>query len=293
MATSWVAPPASAGRVDSRAKRPPVASSVCGAGRRGRARRGPARRPSARPAARSRRGCRSPCPRGSGSCTPAPGRRRPPAPPGRRGRRRTAPGGRRSRASGRRPRPARSPPARSCPGDTSSSLAVDRHPHQRQPQLLGEVLQQAADRRRHAAAVGAQAAELERLQQGLETAPVDRLVGLEHLVCPPQADAAGEALAAALVGAEAEQVAGQGAHVGVLVEADDAAVADHAALGGERVEVERGVELRRRQDAAERSADLDRLDRRRRDTPGQALAQLPHRRPEANLVDARVPRNAR
>ena len=42
------------------------------------------------------------------------------------------------------------------------------------------------------------------------------------------------------------------------------AVADHAALGGQRVEVERGVELGGGQDPAQRAADLHRLDRRGR-----------------------------
>ena len=61
-----------------------------------------------------------------------------------------------------------------------------------------------------------------------------------------QADAAREALAAALRRAEVQQVLGDAAHVGLVVERDDPAVADHAALGGERLEVEARVELRSR-----------------------------------------------
>ena len=109
----------------------------------------------------------------------------------------------------------------------------------------------------------------------------------EHLVRAAQPDPAREALAAALVGAEAQQVAGQRAHVGAVVEGDDAAVADHAALGGERVEVERRVELRGRQDAAERAADLERLDRAAvAQAAGELLAELAQRGAEAHLVDA-------
>ena len=74
------------------------------------------------------------------------------------------------------------------------------------------------------------AAELERLQQLLEARRGRPALGGEHVVGAAQADPAGEALAAALVRAEAQQVARQVAHVGVVVESDDAAVADHAAL---------------------------------------------------------------
>jgi hypothetical protein len=56
--------------------------------------------------------------------------------------------------------------------------------------------------------------------------------------------------AAALVRAEMEQVPGDRAHVGGVVEREDAAVSDHAPLGGERVEIERRVELRAGEDPA-------------------------------------------
>ena len=86
-------------------------------------------------------------------------------------------------------------------------------------------------------------------------------VGGEHVVGAAQPDPAGEALAAALVRAEAQQVHGQRPDVGLVVKGADRAMADHAALGGQRVEVKRGVELGRGQDPAQRAADLDRLDR--------------------------------
>src|SRR4051812_35975946 len=84
--------------------------------------------------------------------------------------------------------------------------------------------EQTAERRRHAAAVGAEAAELERLEQGFEALAVDRLGAGELLVRAAQPDPAGEALAAALVGAEAEKVAGDVAHLSPRVEGEDAAM---------------------------------------------------------------------
>ena len=114
----------------------------------------------------------------------------------------------------------------------------------------------------------------------------------EHLVRAAQPDPAGKALAAALGGAEVQQVRGERPHVGRFVEGDDPAVAEHAADRLELLEIERRVELRRGQDAAQRAADLQRLDRVAVDeAAGDVLAQLAHRRAEGHLVDAR-PREA-
>ena len=107
------------------------------------------------------------------SCTRRPGRARPRRRPGRRGTRRTAPGARRSTASGSRAA-ARTASSTVVPGATVTCCAVDLERDHCEPQLLGEVREQAADRRRHAAAVRAQAAELERLEQLLEPFAVDR-----------------------------------------------------------------------------------------------------------------------
>ena len=77
------------------------------------------------------------------------------------------------------------------------------------------------------------------------------------------------------------------AHVGAVVEADDPAVADHAALRGQRLEVEHGVEPRGGEDPAERAADLHRLHRAAvAHAAGHVLAQLAHGHPERDLVDA-------
>ena len=164
----------------------------------------------------------------------------------RRGRRRTAPGGRRSRAS------AAAPPACS----TASSTVAPAATSSSTPSTVTRISPAPAPRGSARAGCGSAPACRRRGRTGSPpraspAAPssalaVDRRVGLEHLVRPSQADPAGEALAAALVGAEAQQVARERAHVGALVEADDAAVSDHAALGRERVEVERRVELPRR-----------------------------------------------
>src|ERR1700716_4150400 len=143
---------------------------------------------------------------------------------------------------------------------------------------------QAADRRGHAAAVGAEAPELECLEQLLEPRAVDGLVGAEHLVRPAQADPAREALAAALVRAEPQQMPRPRAHVGAVVEGQDATVPEHAALGRERVEVERGVEPGGGQDPAERASDLQRLELAAVDDPaGQLLAQFTHGGAEPDL----------
>ena len=117
---------------------------------------------------------------------------------------------------------------------------------------------------------------------------VDRLVRGEHLVRAREPDPAGEALAAALVGAEMQQVAGDVAHVGPVVEGEDPAVAEHAALVRQRLEVERRVEPAGRQDPAERAADLQRLDRAPVTEPaGELLAQLA--RPASRTAPRRRP----
>ena len=88
-----------------------------------------------------------------------------------------APGARRSRASARRARRRAPPRAPSRRGSTSTSLAVDGDGAHAQPQLLGEVGEQAADRRGHAAAVRAEAAEPRAPRAASSSAlAVDRLV---------------------------------------------------------------------------------------------------------------------
>ena len=109
----------------------------------------------------------------------------------------------------------------------------------------------------------------------------------EHVVRAPQADAAGEALAAALVGAEAQEVDGQLAHVGAVVEADDAPCPTMQPSSRELIEVE-----------AESSCDAGRIPPSGppicsafhaaavAHAPGQLFAELAQRRPEAHFVDA-------
>ena len=116
---------------------------------------------------------------------------------------------------------------------------------------------------------------------------IDGRAAGEHLVRAAQPDPAGKALAAALGGAEVQQVRGERAHVGRLVEGDDPAVAEHAADRREVVEVKRRVEQRRRQDPAERAADLQRLDRVAVDRPPATSSHSSRIVvPKRDLVDA-------
>ena len=87
------------------------------------------------------------------------------------------------------------------------------------------------------------------LQQRL--VPVRRRHQLDRLL---GADAAGRALAAALVLEEAHQVERHRLHVVLVGEDDDRGRADEAAIGFERAEIERDVGHRRRQDAARGAA---------------------------------------
>ena len=77
----------------------------------------------------------------------------------------------------------------------------------------------------------------------------------DELLDPPRAQTAGRALAARLRGGERGHVVDELGDRRVLVERDDAAVADRRADGMERLERQRRVEERRRQEAGERSAD--------------------------------------
>ena len=86
-----------------------------------------------------------------------------------------------------------------------------------------------------------------------------------------------------------QQVAGDVAHVGPVIEGQDPPVPEHAALVRQRPEVERDLHPAGRQDPAERAADLKRLDRAPVTEPaGEPLAQLGDRHPEGHLVDARA-----
>ena len=78
----------------------------------------------------------------------------------------------------------------------------------------------------------------------------------------PRADAAGDGLAARLVGAEARQQAGQVDDAGALVGDDDGARAeDGARRRAARSNVEGRVQQLGGQEAARRAADEDRLER--------------------------------
>ena len=85
----------------------------------------------------------------------------------------------------------------------------------------------------------------------------DALEDLEH---PLRADAAGHALAAALLGRELQEELGEVDHAGRVVDDDHAAGAHHGAVPGEVLEVEGGVEQFRREAAAARPAELDGLE---------------------------------
>ena len=162
----------------------------------------------------------------------------------------------------------------------SSSTVLRAHA---QPELLGKVREQAADRRRHAAAVRTEAAELQRLQQRPRSRARSTGSSAANISCArAQADPAREALAAALVGAEAQQVAGdrracrsgrrrRGSRRGRPCSPRRRA----ASKSNARVEPRGG------QDPAERAADLNRLDRSAVAEPaGELLAELAHRHPE-------------
>ena len=132
--------------------------------------------------------------------------------------------------------------------------------------------------------MSAEAAELQSFKQLLKRFAVDRLVVAEEFIGALQADPAWEALAARFVRAEAQQVLGERAHVGRLVKGEDAAVADHAADFGQRIKIERRVEQAGGQDAAERAADLHRLDLRAvLQATGDFFAEFAHSQPERNL----------
>ena len=253
------------------------ASSVPGPAAARAARTGRARRSPPRSGARSRRACRRPCRRGTASCTRRAGRARPRRRPCTRGTRRTAPGARRSTASARRRRRRARPRAPSCrarPRPSAPSI-VEVHAS---PSSSGKC----SSRLRIGAGMPPPCAHSEPSSSVSSSASsLTRSTGaspFEHLVRAAQADPAGEALPAALVGAEAQQVRGERAHVGRLVEADDPAVAEHAADRVEVLEVERRVEQRRRQDPAERPADLQRLERVAvAQAAREVLAELAHR----------------
>ena len=261
------------------------------------ARRARARRPRWRRGGRSRRACRPPCRRGTASCRPATG---PGAPSTPTRQTRQAPNGawRSSKhsvgtcAAGG----AGGVEHRRAGRDLELARRRARTLITSQPQLVGEVREQAADRRRHAAAVGAQAAELERLEQLLELARGRPAASASNISCARRRpDPAGEALAAALGGAEVQQVRGDRAHVG-------RARRRRRSRRGRPCSPPRraasksndGVELEAGQDAAERAADLQRLDRPAvAHAAGDVLAQLAHRSSRTAPRRRRAGRSAR
>ena len=189
-----------------------------------------------RSVARARRSSRSACPRGTASCRTATGRGAPSIPTRQT---RQAPNGRhagrRSRASGPSVPASARRVERGRPGlDRRRSTPSTRRPPSREPQLVGEVGDQAADRRRHAAAVRAQAAR-PRASPGAPRASRGRPALSASTISRPRKRPMrqGKHLPQLSCGAEVQQVLGERAHVGALVEGDDAAVADHAALGGQ------------------------------------------------------------
>ena len=215
------------------------------------------------PARGRRRACRRPCRRGTASCRRRPGPRRPRRRPCTRGTRRTAPGARRSRASARRRRPL-GPLEDRRAGRHLDRRAVDLEPGHASPSSSGKC----ASRLRIGAgmpppcahsepssSVSSSASSLAR-STGAPPANISyaRRRPIRHGKHLPQLSSA----------PKCSRCVGQRAHVGRLVERDDPAVAEHAADRREVVELKARVEQRRRQDPAERPADLQRLDRRGR-----------------------------
>ncbi|MEZ4392503.1 MAG: hypothetical protein R3A48_15555, partial [Polyangiales bacterium] len=108
-----------------------------------------------------------------------------------------------------------------------------------------------------------------------------------HELAPAaHAEAAGEALSAALVVAEHEEVQGDGAHVGEVVEGHDAAVPEQSSHRVELLEAQGRVEGAGGEDASERPTDLQGLERA---PVAQAAAELvddhAQRRAQGDLVD--------
>src|SRR5690606_37847603 len=98
---------------------------------------------------------------------------------------------------------------------------------------------------------------------------------IDDLDAAHRADAARRALTARLDRAEFHREARLLPEIDRIVKDDDAAVADHRTERGERLVVERRVELRRMDIRAERAADLDRADRpARRRAAAEIFQQL-------------------
>ena len=226
--------------------------------------------------------------RGTASC-----RRRPVRPavdprPGRRGRRRTARAGRRSRASGT-PAPGERATASStvAPGSTSTATpsTVDVHA----PELLREVREQAADRRGHAAR-RARTGSRPRASRAAPRAARGRRAPSASTSSSPRCRPTrhGKHLPQLSCAPKREQVPGERAHVGAVVEGDDRC---------------RGRACSRRRRAA-RSRTACRAATPGRIPPSgppiwsafsvapvahpaaEPLADLPQRRPEPHLVGA-------
>ena len=110
---------------------------------------------------------------------------------------------------------------------------------------------------------------------------------VDHLDAADRADPARRALAARLLGAELHGEACQLGHVGGVVVHDDAAVADHRARRGERLVLDRQVELVAVRYDAERAAHLDGADRTSgRGAAAEVFDQLAQRDAEPELDHA-------
>ena len=185
-----------------------------------------------------------------------------------------------------------------APGSTSTATPstvtfTTRRVH-RAPHLVGEVRDQAADRRGHAAAVRAEARDLERLEQLLEQRAVDRRRRASTISSPrvQRRRGTGSTCRSSRARRSASRCR---ASARMSVRSSKAtmppwpSMQPSAASGSKSNGVSSSDAG---QDAAERPADLQRLERAPVAHPAaEALADLAQRRAERHLVDAR-PREA-
>ncbi len=109
----------------------------------------------------------------------------------------------------------------------------------------------------------------------------------EQLLLADGADPARDALAARLVAEELGDPPERADHVGGLVEGHDDAGAERRADRPRRLERQRRVERVRADEDARRAAEQHRLEVAAAGDAAGKLEQLPQRRPELDLVDAR------
>ena len=233
--------------------------------------------------------CRPPCRRARASCRRRPGRARPRRRRGRRGRRRTAPGARRSRASGsgRRPRARRRAPSSRARRSARSPSIVERD-HVASPSSSGKC----ASRLRIGAGMPPPWAH--RLPSSsvssscLELRAVDRLRRRRTSRARGAARSGTGSTCRSSRRRRSAAGAGDVAHVGALVEGDDPAVADHAALGGERRRSRRPCRAWSRAGCPPSGPPICSalIALAVGQAAGDVLAQLAHRHPERDLVDA-------